>query len=138
MDASRFDAWTRAVGTRSGRRALLRGIAGSAVAIGAGGLIATNTDATKDAKQKAAKKKKKNKCAKRCGADCSTCYERVSGGVLCGGIGSADCNAPCTSDSDCAGTSHPVCTTSYTDRARGKTSTWGCSAACTDTGVCGG
>ena len=133
MDASRFDSWTRAIGTRSGRRALLRGIAGSAVAIGAAGLVAERTDAKKDAK-----KRKKNKCAKLCGAGCSTCYKLVSGGMLCGGIGSANCDAPCTSDTDCAGTSRPFCTTSYTDRARGKTRTWGCAAACTDTGVCGG
>ena len=39
MDASRFDSWTRVVSTRSGRRALLRGIAGSAVALGGGALV---------------------------------------------------------------------------------------------------
>jgi hypothetical protein len=131
MDASRFDSWTRAIGTRSGRRALLRGIAGSAVALGAVGVVAERTEAKKDDK-----KRKKNKCAKKCGASCSTCYEQVTGGVLCGGFGSASCDAPCTSDSDCAGTSRPICTKSYTDRARGKTRTWGCPSACTNTGAC--
>ena len=62
MDASRFDSWTRAIGTRSGRRALLRGIAGSAVAFGAVGLVADRTDAKK---KKKCDKKTKQKCAKQ-------------------------------------------------------------------------
>jgi hypothetical protein len=76
MDASRFDAWTRAIGTHSARRALLRGIARSAMALGAIGVLAETTDAKKDDKKKDDKKKKKcdkktkQKCEKRGGRTC--------------------------------------------------------------------
>jgi hypothetical protein len=61
MDASRFDSWTRAVGSQSGRRALLRGIAGAAVALGAVSVVGERTDA----KKKKCDKKTKKKCAKQ-------------------------------------------------------------------------
>jgi hypothetical protein len=92
MDASRFDAWTRDLGTRSGRRALLRGIVGSAVALGAVSVVSERTEA----KKKKCDKKTKQKCAKH-GLDCEkgkcviTCNSRESqcldNGVIriCGG-----------------------------------------------------
>jgi hypothetical protein len=126
MDASRFDGWTRAIGTRSGRRTLLQGIAGSTVAFGAIGLIAERTEAKKDDKKKDDKKKKKcdkktkQKCKERgrlcdggkcicdrckgcletCGGvDCAT-FPRFEGGFACIDSVFGDCGE-CTSTSDC-------------------------------------
>jgi hypothetical protein len=93
MDASRFDSLARAVGTQSGRRALLRGIAGTAVAFGVGGTVAEPTEA----KKKKCDKKTKKKCAKF-GLDCEkgrcvvTCNARNSqcqgfnGALGCGAV----------------------------------------------------
>jgi hypothetical protein len=67
MDASRFDGWTRAVGTRAGRRPLLRGIVGIAVALGAGGVVAEPSEAKHKHKHKKPKcdTKTTRKCAKQ-------------------------------------------------------------------------
>lgn len=98
MDASQFDSWTRAIGARSGRRALLRGIAGSAVALGAVGLVAERSDAKKDAK-------KKNKCDKKTKQKCEkrdrTC---VDGTCICDRC--KGCLAPCDGDDQCASFPH--------------------------------
>jgi hypothetical protein len=133
MDASRFDAWTRAIGTHSGRRALLRGIAGSAVALGAVGLVAERTEAKKDDKKKDDKKKKcdkktKQKCKKRgrtcvdgtCICDrCKGCLDTCDGNdqcasfprfedgvIVCSQNVFGDCGE-CTSASDCDA-KHPL------------------------------
>jgi hypothetical protein len=103
MDASRFDSWTRAIGTRSGRRALLRGIAGSAVALGAVGLVAESTDAKKDGKKDDKKKKKcdkktKQKCEKRGGRTC------VDGKCICDRC--QGCLDICDGDDQCASFPH--------------------------------
>jgi hypothetical protein len=116
MDASRFDSWTRAIGTRSGRRALLRGIAGSAVALGAGGLVADQTDA-----RKKCHKKTKQKCARRgrtcadgkcicdrckgCLANCDgndmcASHPRAEGGIACSYDVFGDCGE-CTTNAQC-------------------------------------
>jgi hypothetical protein len=118
MDASRFDSWTRAIGTRSGRRALLRGIAGSAVALGAVGLVADRTDAKKN---KTCDKKTKKKCAKRgltcadgtcicdrckgCLASCDgndqcASFPRAEGGIACSQNVFGDCGE-CTTNAQC-------------------------------------
>jgi hypothetical protein len=95
MDASRFDAWTRAVGTRSGRRALLCGVAGSAVALGVVGAVAERTEAKKDAKKKkTCDKKTKQKCAKRGGRTC------VDGKCICDRC--KGCSDSCDGNDQCA------------------------------------
>ena len=91
MDASRFDSWTRAVGRQSGRRALLRGIAGAAVALGAAGGFAERTKAQKKKCDKKTKKKcgkqglacEKGKCALPCNARNAQCLGNFAV-LLCG------------------------------------------------------
>ncbi|MFN8592076.1 MAG: hypothetical protein U0031_11515 [Thermomicrobiales bacterium] len=116
MDASRFDAWARTVGTRSGRRALLRTALGGTVALGTSGIVAEHTAA----KKKTCDKKTKQKCEKRgqtcvdgkCTCDrCKGCLEscggtdcakfpRFEGGTACIDNVFGDCGE-CTSASQC-------------------------------------
>lgn len=117
MDASRFDAWTRDVGMRAGRRALLRTAVGGMVALGASGVVAAQTDA----KKKTCDKKRKQKCEKRsrtcvdgkCICDrCKGCldicdgndqcasFPHFQGGTICSYDVFGDCGE-CTSNSDC-------------------------------------
>ena len=119
MDASRFDSWTRTVGARSGRRALLRGIVGSGVALGVIGVVADRTDAKK--KKKKCDKKTKQKCAnkdhicdngkcicdrcKGCLASCdgdSNCasFPHFEGGTICSYNVFGDCGE-CTTNAQC-------------------------------------
>jgi hypothetical protein len=91
MDASRFDSWTRAVGAQSGRRALLRGIAGAAVTLGAVSVVAERTDAKKKKCDKKTKKKcgkqglacEKGKCVLPCNARNAQCLGNVAS-LFCG------------------------------------------------------
>ena len=108
MDASRFDSWTRAIGARSGRRALLGGIAGTAVAFGAVGLVADRTDAKKKKKKKC-DKQQKQKCAKR-GRTC------LDGKCVFGDCGECTTNAQCDAkypdeagDLECVLYHGPIC-----------------------------
>jgi len=64
MDASRFDALLQAIGTRSGRRALLRGGVGTAVALAVSSALRAGTEAKKKPKPKCDKQTKR-KCAKQ-------------------------------------------------------------------------
>lgn len=126
MDASRFDSWTRAIGTRSGRRALLRGIAGSAVAFGAVGLVADRTDAKK---KKKCDKKTKQKCAKqgricddgKCICDrCKGCLENCDGNDDCASFPRFEGGIACTDDvfGDCGEcTTNAQCDAKYPDQA---------------------
>ena len=119
MDAARFDSWTRAIGASAGRRALLRGIAGSAVALGTVALVADQkTDAKKTKK---CDKKTKQKCAKkgrtcldgkcicdRCKGCLDTCdgndqcasFPRAEGGIACSYNVFGECGE-CTTNAQC-------------------------------------
>jgi hypothetical protein len=132
MDAERIDILARSLIAAGSRRAALAAVLGGSLGL----LGLADTAAKKKGKGKNKKKKPGQACAASCNTTCSTCYTRSAGGTLCGGIGAADCNIPCTSDNDCIGTIHPFCTKSFTVRATGKTSTWGCPAACTSIGSC--
>jgi len=73
----------------------LRGIAGSAVAVGAVGLVAERTDAKKDdKKKKKCDKKTKQKCKKRGGRTC------VDGKCICDRC--KGCLDTCDGDDQCA------------------------------------
>ena len=162
MDADRFDTLARSLTDSASRRRLLAGLSGGLLA----SITLTATREPTQAKKKKTiticvngqtqKTKKKGfqtrfpgatvgactsppkpTCAASCGATCSTCYERITGQVLCGGVASALCEPPCRSDNDCLGTDRPYCTKSFTDRATGETSDWGCPAACTNVAPCG-
>jgi hypothetical protein len=132
MHAGRFDVLARALPPTGSRRAVLVTLLGGPL-----GLLGLADSA---AKKKGKGKKKKNKlgqvCLASCNVTCGTCYTRAAGGTLCGGAGSADCTLPCSSDNDCVGTIHPFCTKSFTVRSTGKSSSWGCPAACTSIGSC--
>jgi hypothetical protein len=131
VDADRFDAVLRALALGSSRRRVLAGLSGGLLAHLSLGAMPQPAQARKKKKSKAS-----GACASSCSATCSTCYARVAGGTLCGGVGVADCALSCTSDTDCNGKIHPFCTTSFTSRATGKSSSWGCPAACTSIGNC--
>lgn len=127
MDASRFDSWTRAIGARSGRRALLGGIAGTAVAFGAVGLVADRTDAKK--KKKKCDKQQKQKCAKRgrtcldgkCICDrCKGCLDSCDGNVECASFPRAEGGIACSYNvfGDCGEcTTNAQCDAKYPDEA---------------------
>lgn len=93
MDGSQFDGWTRAIGARTGRRALLRRAVGATVALGAGGALAERTSAKKKRCDKAAKRScakaglkcKKGKCVLACNARNSQC-QKTNVVLICGDI----------------------------------------------------
>jgi hypothetical protein len=128
MDLRSRTALARRLGLSGSRRTIL------AALLGAVGVV--RDVPTTEARRTRKKRRKPTSCAKQCGERCSTCYERASGAVLCGGVGSADCAQPCRSDNDCLGTERPFCTTGFTDRATGEKATWGCAAACTNVAAC--
>ncbi len=147
MNDLHFDDFARRVDAGATRRGLLRGV----VAVGTTlGLAAGFEDAAaRKRKKKPGKKPHGEKphgptppapslCAQACSAGCSTCYQRPSGTLICGGIGSANCAFPCGTDSNCA--KGQICTKSFTDRATGETSSWGCPGnppgVCTSFTVC--
>jgi hypothetical protein len=136
MDYRHFDDLTRSLAAALTRRGILAGLASGVVA--ASPLVMSEFTT---AKKKKKKKKKKpsalaKSCAATCGPGCTTCYERPNGAIFCGGAASADCNKPCTTDTDCAGTPGAVCTKSFTELSNGKTFDWGCPAACTNALPC--
>jgi hypothetical protein len=126
MDDTRFDAFNRSLTNLRSRRGTLGALLGGTL-----GLLGLSETTAKKKKKKPAQA-----CAAACKTTCSTCYARAAGGTLCGGVGSADCATPCSSDNDCVGTIRPFCTKSFTERATGQTSTWGCAAACTSMAAC--
>jgi hypothetical protein len=160
MDHRTFDTFTRFVGSAVSRRGVLGGLAGGLLA--GLPLAARHQDSLAKKKKKITicfegetrKTKKKGwqgrfpgatkgacnlaqQCAETCGDNCSTCYERVSGALLCGGIASSFCKSPpCSSDDDCMGTIWPICTKSFTELATEETSKWDCAAACTNIAPC--
>jgi hypothetical protein len=135
MDHQQFDDLTRSLVSGISRRGILTGFAGGVFAASP---LAISGEA--DAKKNKKKKKKRSalakSCAATCGPGCTTCYERPDGTLFCGGVASADCNKPCITDTDCAGTTIPICTKSFTELSNGKTFTWGCPAACTNVAPC--
>jgi hypothetical protein len=132
MDSDRFDTITRALTDTRSRRGALGAFLGGTLGL----LGLADTAARKKGKGKKKKNKLRAACVAACPATCSTCYARVAGGTLCGGVAVADCALPCASDTDCIGKVHPFCTTSFTSRATAEVSTWGCPAACTSIGAC--
>jgi hypothetical protein len=130
MDPIRFDTLTRSLTAARSRRAALAALLGGSLA------LLGLADSTAKKKGKGKKNKLGQVCRASCNVTCGTCYTRAAGGTLCGGAGSADCTLPCRSDNDCIGTIHPFCTKSFTARATGKSSSWGCPAACTSFASC--
>ena len=134
MDVDRFDRLARSLDARlsahTGRRVLIQGSARLAPIVAGWSAFPVRIAARKSRKHK--KKPGKNGaslCAKACGAGCEYCYRRPSGTLLCGGAGSISCELPCSTDDDCAafpGNTRTVCTKTFTKRATGKASSWGC------------
>jgi hypothetical protein len=136
MDGPRFDSLARTFAATGSRRLVTRLLAGLALGGALSPPLLPEAEAgKKKRKKKAGKKAKKPRCVQQCGAGCSTCYDRPTGAVRCGGIASADCGLPCSTDADCPA-ARPVCTTGFTDRATGQRSTWGCPRACTNVAPC--
>lgn len=68
-------------------------------------------------------------CAESCAANCVYCFNRAGNTPLCGDGYRVLCK-PCSSDSDCAGTDTPYCTTHLTVRSRDRQQRWEIQANC--------
>jgi hypothetical protein len=61
-------------------------------------------------------------CAQTCPSTCVACFVRPAASTMCGDASESACDEPCSSDTDCIGSTAPYCVSQLVNRATGTVS----------------